>query len=228
MSYTFEDQQNKLSVLLQDSNTGADDAWPLAIRKKELNRGELQFSKDTRLLRNKATGTLDATNKLAIPSDWLETVTLIVNNYNLDKDREISIQDYDRWYNYSGSYPIYYMSEESGIRYYNFLGTVTGVSYILHYVRKPTTELSSNSDTSLFPEELREASVFYAAAQLMQQLGKMEFSDRYLAVYAKLVRDGTDQAERMYVTKRYSNVDINGVDAGTSDIQGGGYDFGGY
>lgn len=228
MSYTFSDQQTKLSVLLQDENTGTDDAWPLAIRKKELNRGEIQFAKDSKLYRNKATGVLDATNKLAIPSDWLETVVLIVNDYVLNRSREISVQDYDRFKDYSGDYPFYYMTQESGTRYFVFIGAVTGETYTLHYIARPTTELSLDADTSVFPEEFREASVYYAAAQLLQQVGKSEYADRYLAIYTRLVRDGKDQAETLYMSKQYANPDVNAYEGGTQDMQGYTYDYGGY
>ena len=227
MSYAFSDQQAKLSVLLQDSNTGTDDAWPLAIRKKELNRGELQFAKDTKIYRNKATGTLDATNKLAVPSDWLETTCLIVNNYTLNSDREIAVKDYDRYRTYNGTYPFFYMTQESGTRYFVFLGSVTGVAYVLHYIARPTTELSGDSDTSVLPEEYREAPVYYAAAQLLQQVGKSEYADRYLSIYTRLVRDGQEYAERTYMTKQYANPDTNAVDYRDCDVQGYSYDFGG-
>jgi hypothetical protein len=227
MGFTFLEQQSKLSVLLQDSNTGADDAWPLAIRKSELNRGEIQFCKDSKLIRNKATGTLDATNKVALPTDFLEIVSLIVSNYVLNKDREISIADYDRWYSYGGTYPLYYLSQESGTRYINFIGSVTGVGYTLHYIAKPSTALSVDADESIIPDEFREASVYYAAAQLLQQVGKSEYADRYLAIYTRLVKDGQSQAESLYMTKQYANPDTNTIDAGVNDCQGQGYDYGG-
>jgi len=228
MSFAFSDAQSKLSVLLQDSNTGTDDAWPLAIRKKELNRGELQFAKDTKLYRNKATGTLDATNKLAVPSDWLETTCLIVNNYVLNRDREIAVQDYDRYRQSGSSYPFYYMTQESGTRYFVFIGSVTDVAYTLHYIARPTTELDLDASTSVFPEEFREASVYYAAAQLLQQVGKSEYSDRYLAIYTRLVRDGQAQAEQMYMTRQTANPDLNFAASSDSDVQGQGYDYGSY
>jgi len=228
MSYTFLDAQSKLSVLLQDSNTGTDDAWPLAIRKKELNRGEMQFAKDTKLYRNKATGNLDATNKLAVPADWLETTCLIVNDYVLNREREIAVQDYDRIKDYGGSYPLYYMTQESGTRYFVFLGAVTSVAYTLHYIAKPSTELSLDADTSVFPEEFREASVYYAAAQLLQQVGKSEYADRYLAIYTRLVRDGQSQAEQMYMSRQTANPDNNFAAGSDSDFQGQGYDYGSY
>lgn len=226
MAYVFSDAQNKLSILLQDSNTGADDAWPLTIRKKELNRGELQFAKDSMCVRNKATGTLDATKKITLPTDFLEVVTIIVSNYNLDRDREISIQDYERWYNYAGAYPLYYFSEESGVRYIYFIGSVTGLAYSLYYISRPTTELSGDSDTSLLPEEFREGPVYYAASQLLQQVGKSEYADRYLAIYSRLVRDAQKYAESMYRSKRYAAPDTNYTDLGSTDVQGGGYDYG--
>lgn len=224
MSYTFLNQQEKLSVLLGDPNTGTDDAFPLAIRKKELNRGELHFARNTKLLREKASGTIVA-NSLALPSDWLETVTLVVGNYVLTKKNEIPIQDYERWLNYGGTIPLYYVSEESGTRYLKFLGSGTGSTYSLYYIKRPTTELSDDSDVSLFPEEFREASVYYAAGELLQQQGKNDISDRYFGKYAGMVRDGQDYAEETYMTQSYPNPDINALGNNTTDFQGGGFDF---
>lgn len=224
MSYTFLNQQEKLSVLLGDSNTGTDDAFPLATRKKEINRGELHFARNTKLLREKATGTVSG-NSITIPSDWLETVTLIVGSYVLTKKNEIPIQDYERWATYGGTIPLYYMSEESGTRYIKFLGTATSSTYSLYYIKRPTTELSSDSDVSLFPEEFREASVYYAAGELLQQQGKNDISDRYLNKYAGMVRDGRDYAELTYVDQSYANPDINALGNNTTDFQGGGFDF---
>lgn len=222
MSYTFLNQQEKLSVLLGDSNTGTDDAFPLALRKKEINRGELHYARNTKLLREKATGTISG-NSISIPSDWLETVTLVVGTYVLTKKDEISIQDYERWSSYGGSRPVYYMSEESGTRYFKFLGTGTGSTYSLYYIKRPTTELSSDSDVSLFPEEFREASVYYAAGELLQQQGKNDISDRYLSKYAGMVRDGRDYAEETYVTQSYANPDVNMIGNSEIDMQGGGF-----
>lgn len=222
MSYTFLNQQEKLSVLLGDSNTGTDDAFPLALRKKEINRGELHYARNTKLLREKATGTISG-NSISIPSDWLETITLIVGSYVLTKKDEISIQDYERWSSYGGSRPVYFMSEESGTRYFKFLGTGTGSTYSLYYIKRPTTELSSDSDVSLFPEEFREASVYYAAGELLQQQGKNDISDRYLNKYAGMVRDGRDYAEETYVTQSYANPDVNMIGNSETDMQGGGF-----
>lgn len=225
MSFAFSDQQSLLSSLLGDSNTGTDDQFPLAQRKKAINRGEWCFAKDTKFSREKASGTISGTS-ISVPADFLEIYCLIVNDLVLTNEREVSVKDYERWVNYGGSVPLYYFSEESGTRYIKFFGSTNGLSYILYYIRKPTTELSSDSDTSIFPEEYREASVYYAAYSLLQQIGKNEISDRYLAVYQKYVRDAKDYAERLYVDKNYANPDTNSVGGFTNDVQGVGYDFG--
>ena len=222
MSYLFSDQQSKLSTLLADSNTGTDDAFPLATRKKEINRGEVQFAKDTHILKEYATGTVSG-NQIAIPSDWLETYTLIVGNYVIKDDREVSIQDYERLYNYGGNTPYYYYWEFSGTRYIKFFGTATGSTYYIYYFKKPTTELSSDSDTSLFPEEYREASVYYAAAELMQQMGKNSISDRFRQRYFEFVRKAQEDVEKHHMTKNYPHPDINEVGGFTNDIQGIGW-----
>lgn len=225
MSFTFLEQQDFLSSLLGDSNTGTDDQFPLAQRKKAINRGEWCFSKDTKFLREKSTGTVSGSS-VTVPADFLEIYCLIVNGLVLTNEREISIKDYERWSNYSGSVPLYYFSEEGSVRYIKFLGSPNGTTYSLYYIKKPTTELSSDSDVSLFPEEFREASVYYAAYQLMMQIGKSQLSDRYFQIYQKYVRDAQDYAERLYVDKNYANPDVNSVGGFTNDVQGVGYDFG--
>lgn len=224
MSYTFLDQQTKLSQLLGDSNTGTDDQFPLTIRKKELNRGELQYAKDTKIIHEKATGVV-ASAQIALPSDFLEIYTLVVNNYVITRDREISVKDWERWYNYSGNIAVYYISEESGVRYIKFLGSVNGLAYTLYYIKRPVTELSGDTEVSLFPEEFREAPVFYAASQLFQQLGKTQLADRYLSVYLKLVRDGQAYVENLYLDKMYAVPDTNMIGGFTNDIQGQGFDY---
>lgn len=224
MSYAFSDQQGLLSIILGDSNTGADDAWPLATRKKYLNRGEMQFCKDSKLVREYVTGTV-ASSQIEFPSDMLDIYCLIVGNYVITKDREVSIKDYERYYNYSGTPPYYYISEESGTRYIKFFGSANDLTYKLYYFKKPSTELSSDSDTSIIPEEFREASVHYAAAQLLYQVGKNTIADMHMAIYNKLVRDGQDLAERLYMNKEYANPDMNIVGGTATDLVGGGFDF---
>lgn len=222
MSMTFADQQTLLDVLLGDPNEGSDDAYPTAVRKLFLNRGELQFAKDSKLLREKATLTITS-NQSAVPSDWLESIALIVNNRNVLTDREISVQDYERWYSSGSATPAVYMTEESGVRYFNFYGSAT--TGTLYYIKKPVTSLSGDSDESLFPDEFREASVYWAAGELLQQIGKSTIADRYKTIYTKFVRDAQERATSMYISKQYANPDFNLVDAGETDVVGGGYDF---
>jgi len=222
MAYVFSDQLSKLSVLLGDSNTGSDDAWPLATRKKEINRGELAFARDSKSIKEYATGTV-ASGQIAMPSDWLETFSLIVGDRILGPDREISIRDYERYYNYSGTPPYYYYWEFSGTRYIKFFGSANGSTYKLYYFKRPTTELSSDSDTSIIPEEYREASVYYAAAELLQQAGKMQLANQYREVYVGYVRKAQMEAEKHYVDKQYANPDLNIIGSADQDFQGGGW-----
>lgn len=220
MSYVFSDAQSKLSSLLGDSNTGTDDQFPLAQRKKELNRGELAFAKDSLFLQEYATGSISGTS-IAVPSDWLETYILIINNQVIDNTREVSIQDYERYYSYTGTSPYFYYDMRSGTRYINFFGSTDGTTYKWYYFKKPTTELSSDSDTSLLPEEYREGPVYYAAAELMAQIGKQQLADQFMNRYKMIVRDAQMAVEKLRLTKQYPNPDINLV-GGTTDLVGGG------
>lgn len=222
MSYTFSDQQAKLSQLLGDSNSSTDDPWTLAMRKKELNRGELQFAKDAHDILEYATGTV-AAGQIAVPSDWLETFALIIDNKIITNDRELSVKDWERFYNWNGTPPYYYFWEESGVRYIKLLGSTTGLTYKLYYFKRPVTELSDDADVSLHAEEWREAAPFYAASQLLQQAGKNQQADRYFQMYLKLVRDAQMQMEKRYLDKQYANVDINMATGAETDIQGGGF-----
>ena len=222
MSYLFSDAQSKLSVLLSDSNTGTEDAFPLAIRKKELNRGELQFAKESKCLVNYATGTVSS-GQIALPSDWIETFALVVNSQLLTRDREISIMDYERFYNYAGSPPYYYYWVFSGTKYLKFFGNANTQTYLIWYFAKPTTELSSDSDTSSLDEDDREGPVYYAAAELMQQAGKNAISDKYRAIYQKMVRDAQKRMEERIRTQIYANPDFNIVGASDNDVQGQGW-----
>ena len=224
MAYTFSDQQSKLSSLLGDSNTGTDDQFPLATRKKEINRGEMAFCRETKLVHEKATGTI-ASNQLAWPSDMLEPYAFLVDGKLMTKDNEVSVKDYERWSSYSGSKPLMYVTEESGTRYFKFFSTATGLAYILHYVKKPGTELSADADVSILPEEFREASVYYAASELMRQIGKNELAELYLNRYKEFVREAQMRVEEMYMDKNYANPDVNAVGGNTTDVQGGGFDY---
>lgn len=224
MSFTFSDQQTLLSVLLGDSNTGTDDAFPLAVRKLYINRGEIQFCKDSKCVWEKVTGTISGT-QLAFPTGLLRPVALIVNGRDIWSTQQTSITQYERYNNSAVSYPLVYVTQESGTRYFNFWGASSGQAYTLHYIRKPTTALSSDSDESIAPDELREASVYWAAGELLQQVGKNTIADREKAVYQKFVRDGQEYVEAIFLDITFANPDVNQIDAGSTDIQGQGFDF---
>lgn len=223
MSYVFSDQQAKLSSLLGDSNTATDDMWPLSVRKKELNRGELQFAKDALYLGEYVTGAV-ASNEISLPANWLKTFSLVVNNVQISDEREISINDYERYYNYAGSPPYFYYWRFSDTRKIKFIGNVNGQTYALYYFKRPTTELDADADVSIHDEEYREAPCFYAASQLLSQIGKTQMADRYMSQYMKLVRDAQLLAEQHFLRKDYPHPDVNIVGGSTTnDIQGQGW-----
>ncbi|MBX4189773.1 hypothetical protein KW791_00525 [Candidatus Parcubacteria bacterium] len=221
---TFADQQTLLSVLLGDSNTSTDDAFSLTTRKLFLNRGELHFCKDSKCVREKAAGTISGT-QLVFPSGILRPVALIVNGKDIWNDRQTSITEYERWNTSGSAYPAVYITEESGSRYFNFWGSSNGKAYILHYIRKPTVALSSDSDESILQDEFREASVYWAAAELLQQVGKNTIADKYAAKYNKFVRDGEAYGEEIYLNLMFAKPDTNLIDAGDADVVGQGFDF---
>lgn len=211
MSYTFGDQQNFLSTLIGDSNVSTDDQWPSAQRLTELNNGELQFARDAKNLREYETGTITS-NQIAMPADWLRTYLLIVDGYVLNANREIAIQDYERYVNYAGSPPYYYFWEYSGTRYIKLLGT--GTTYYLYYFKRPTTALSATTDVSLHPEEYRKGPVYFAAAELLRQIGKHQEAEIMMNHYAEYVERANTDTAKTYIEKNYASPDF-----GDSDIQ---------
>jgi len=195
MSYTFNDQLNKLASLLGDSNTDTDSQWPLADRKKEINRGEIRFTRDTKAIREYVTGTV-ASNEITIPTDWLETHVLIINDHEITNKEEIPISDIPRYVNWQGTPPKYYFWEVSGVRTLTLLGDVNGQTYQLWYFKKPSIELSEITDTSIIPEEYREASVYYAAGELLDQIGKHQIAAVHRNSYNGYVSKATEDTEK--------------------------------
>lgn len=221
MSYTFGDQQNFLSTLLGDSNVSTDDQWPTAQRLTELNNGELQFARDAKNLREYATGTI-TNDQIAVPSDWLRTYLLIVDDYVLNANREIAIQDWERYVNYAGSPPYYYFWEYSGTRYIKFIGT--GTTYEWYYFKRPTTALSATTDVSLHPEEYRKAPVYFAAAELLKQIGKHQEAQLMMQYYAEYVERASTDIGKTYIEKNLASPDFGDSDIPYSaDRQGQGY-----
>ena len=221
MSYAFSDQQSKLSLLLGDSNTSTDDAFPLANRKKELNRGEIRFARDTKAIREYATGTVSG-NTITVPTDWMETYVLTIADEVVTNDKEVSLEDYERYHDDTGEY-YHYLWEVSGTKYITFFNSsANGQTYKLWYFKKPTTELSADADVSLLPEEYREAPVYYAAAQLLKQVGKVSLAQTYMNEYAAFVSQATQDLEKHYIRKEYARPDFGAEDE-SSDRQGNGW-----
>lgn len=222
MSYTFLKQQNKLSRLLGDSNTSTDDAWPLADRQEELNRGELHFAKDSKAIREYATGTVSG-NTITLPADWIETFVLVVNNKVVTNDKEVSLSDYERYYQDTSEF-YFYTWEVSGIKYITFFNSsANGQTYQLWYFKKPTTDLSDDADESLLPDEYREASAYWAAGELLEQIGKTDLATRYKSVYVGYVTQAIEDLEKHYIKKEYARPDFgDNTNNDSVDTQGHG------
>ena len=219
MAYTLADQLNFLSTLCGDPNVSSDDQWPTAQRLTEINNGELQFARDAKNLREYATGSVTS-NQIAVPSDWLGTYALIIDNYMISNNREIGIQDWERYYNYTGAPPYYYFWEYSGTRYIKLLGSAT--TYQLYYWKRPTTALSLTTDVSLHPEEYRKASVYFAAAELLKQIGKHQESQLMVQYYSEYVLRAQADIGKSYVNREYAQPDMGDGDSSTTDTQGRG------
>ena len=197
LEMTFLEQQDSLARELGDPNSTTDDQWPLVDRKFEINFGELQFAKDTKMLLRIKTGTV-TDKKIAIPSGWIETYVLVVNNKTFTNNKEISLTEYEKFVNSGGDH-YYYWTDESGNRLLNFINTnQDDQEYRLYYFGKPTVELTADGDTSIFPSEFRKASVLFAAFTLLKQIGMTELSATKFGEYQKLVAEGESYSKKLY------------------------------
>lgn len=221
MAFTFLNAQDFLSQLLGDSNVSSDDMWPSAQRLSALNDGELQFARDAKNLREYATGTI-TDDQIAVPSDWLRTYLLIVDDQVINANREIALQDWERYVNYSGTPPYYYFWEFSGTRYIKLIGG--GTTYKLYYFKRPTTILVSDSDVSIHPEEYRKGPVYFAASELLMQIGKHQESTIMMNHYMEYVERANKDIGETYINKQYASPDFGDVDINsTADRQGQSY-----
>jgi len=221
MSYVFSDQQAKLDSLIGDSEESTDSMFPTAVRKKELNRGELNFATDSKIITEYATGTV-ANKEIDVPSDWLETYVLIIDNVVITNDREISVTQWERYQDWGGDRPFMYYWEFSGTRKIKLFGTVNGKTYKLFYFKRPTTELDADGDVSLIPEEYREAPVFFAASELMLQIGKTELANRFREQYQFYVDKAKLFFEKNFVNNEYPKPDFGEEFVPENDVQGQG------
>ncbi len=219
MSWTFGDSQDFLSQLVGDSNTSSDDQWPTNQRNRELNNAELQFARDSHNLREYATGTITG-SQIAMPSDWLGTHVLIIDNKIISNAREIALQDWERYYNYAGSPPFYYFWEISGIRYIKILGIAT--TYNLYYWKRPIIALVNNTDISLHPEEYRKAPAYFAASELLKQVGKHQEAEIMFGHYTEYVTRANTDIAKTFINKEYAQPDFGEGNSSIVDTQGQG------
>lgn len=222
MSYIFSDQKNFLSALVGDSNYSTSDMWPLAQRLTELNNGELAFARDAKNLREYATGTI-VSEQIAVPADWLGTYVLIIDGKVISNNREVAIQDLERYYNYAGSPPYYYYWEFSGTRYIKTIGAAT--TYELYYWKRPTVSLAEDGDVSIHPEEYRKAPVYFAAAELLKQIGKHQEASIMMSNYADYVQRANTDIGKSFINKEYAQPDFGFGNESVTDTQGQGYSY---
>jgi len=193
--------------------------WPIADRKFELNRGELQFARDSNSLWKYATSTISG-QAIDFPSDFVESYYLVVNCVVVTNDYEVALADYERYAD-AGDYYYYVWVNASGTRQMIFLdSSVNTTTYKWWYFGKPTTDLSADGDESVFRDEYREASVYYAAAELLEQIGKTQLSDRYRSKFQFFVDKASDESKKHFINKEYARPDIALGHQFDKDVQG--------
>ncbi len=218
---TFLEQQNMLSELLGDPNTSTDDAFPLARRKAALNRGDIQFCSDSKSVKEYVTNTVVA-NAITIPSDCVEIFCLILDGDVVDDKREIDLHQWEDYEDNGWDEPYYYIWEYSGTRKMKFLTNAgaTGKTYELYYYKKQATALSGDADVSIISDEFCEAPVYYAAAWLLKQLGKVQLAAVYQNEYENFVGKAILKSEKESININRPNPEL------PSNVSRGGYNQG--
>lgn len=209
MAYDFENMQEQLTELLGDPNTSTDDMFPIAQRKRALNRGCLAFCKDSKSVLEYATGTV-ANLELAVPSDWVGLFVLIIDDYVITNKRELALADWERFRPYGGSEPYFYIWTFSGTKKMKFKAEsgVNGKTYNLYYIKKPTTDLSDDADETIIDDEFREAPAYWAAHRLLKQIGKNALATDAKNEYNRIVAEAQVWIEKQYIDKKYPEPDF--------------------
>ncbi len=219
MTYTFGDQLDLMDILLGDPNTTDDDMFPLAIRKKYINRGEIKFALDSKSMRDYVGGNFVA-GEIALPANWLKTHVLLIDGRKADQ-LEIALQDYERYA--SGGDNYWYQWEVSDVEQITLVNQATAtLAYKLWYFKKPTVALDDIADVSIIPSEYREASVYWGASELVKQIGKLELAMTYMQIYASYINSAIADVKEKYMDRPNPNVDNDGDTVGETDRQGHG------
>lgn len=225
MGMTFLQQQNKLSRILGDPNSSTDDMWPATDRQFEINRGEVKFAEKSKSLFGLITGTV-ASQKISLPSGFLGIHQLVVNYINMTGKMEMPLQDYDR-YIASGDDKYYFWVTAGGVRQLNFIdANSNGLTYSLWYFKKPIVDLSGDTDESPFEDEFREASVYYAAGELLPQSGKFQLADYYKSEFKRVSEEAKAVTEALFLNSQRPFPDIGNRHQYDKDIQGIGTQYG--
>lgn len=207
MGMTFSEQKSQLARFLGDPNTSSSDQWPLADREFEINRGELQFSKDSLSVLGYDTGTVSGST-LSLPSDFFQMHVLIVNDKKFTKRREIAVSQLERFD--SGDW-FYFWANTSGTRQLTFIDSgQDGKTYKHFYFAKHTTDLSSDSDESILQDEYRSGPVHWAAFVLLQQIGKTQLAEYHKSKYDELVNEAFVETRKLYVDDVSAEPDVEG------------------
>jgi hypothetical protein len=223
-TFTFKEQQDLLTVILGDPQVSSEDMFPTAQRQMYLNRGELHFAQDSLCLREYATGTVSS-QSITLPTNWLKTFVMVVNNQKADH-LEVALHDYERYVNSGDMH--WYQWDISDARYIKFLSSVAdGYTYKLWYFKKPTTVLVNDADTSIIPIQYREASVYWAGWQLLQQIGKTDLANQAMQVYSAFVAQASQDSKEKYMDRTNPNVDTGDEASSQSsvDVEGRGYQY---
>lgn len=205
---TFLQQQSKLSRVIGDPNTSADDIFPLADRKAEINRGEVLFANTSRSLLRYATGTISS-QTISLPSGFIAIHELVVNDENMTGLREMPLQNWERNID-SGENRYYFWANASGTREIKFIDSASdGLTYKLWYFSAPTSDLSGDSDESPFEDQYREASVYYAASEFMITIGKFQMAEYFRSRFFDMANEARLRTEELYLNSQRVYPDIS-------------------
>lgn len=224
---TFLQMQSLLSRLVGDSGVDSDSAFPTADRQFEINQGCQQFAKDSKSLLGYVTSTV-ASQVISLPSGFLGIHALILDDILLTNMNEVAIEEWEKYVN-SGEDKYYFWVNASNTRQLNFFSSNSNSkTYKLHYYRKPTTDLSADSDETPIETQYRRAPVYWAAAELLFQIGKTQMSQLYREKYETLAIQARIETEGLVKKLYLPNPDVGPSFEYDTDRIGHGQIPGGY
>ncbi len=179
---TLEQIRNRVYSVIRDSDKAfvipeSVDDW--------VNEACLDVAIRLQLTKQQTTGTTSATGTIALPADFVKSLTLtaLLSSSDAEQTRIEFVDDdiYDSWRLAEATPPAGAFGRIFGSNIETYPNVVS-MAYTLRYLYAPAT-LDSNADVPDLPVEQHIRLVNYARAHAKYQEGELDEGDRYMGLY---------------------------------------------